>query len=48
MSCFIKITNDLSELTHYDNIKKISNLSNTILKKESIIRIKKKKSRSYF
>ena len=42
MSCFIEITNDLSELTHYDNIKKISDLSNTILKKESIIRIKKK------
>ena len=42
MSCFTEITNDLSELTHYDNIKKISDLSNTILKKESIIRIKKK------
>ena len=42
MSCFIEITNDLSELTHHDNIKKISDLSNTILKKESIIRIKKK------
>ena len=22
MSCFIEITNDLSELTHYDDIKK--------------------------
>ena len=32
MSCFIEITKDLSELTHYDNIKKISDLSNTILK----------------
>ena len=32
MSCFIEITNDLSELTHYDNIKKISDLSNSILK----------------
>ena len=32
MSCFIEIINDLSELTHYNNIKKISNLSNTILK----------------
>ena len=32
MSCFIKITNDLSELTHYHDIKKISNLLNTILK----------------
>ena len=42
MSCFIEITNDLSELTHHDNIKKISDLSNTVLKKESIIRIKKK------
>ena len=30
MSCFIEITNDLSELTHYDNIKKISYLSNSI------------------
>ena len=33
MSCFIEITNDLSELTHYDNIEEISHLSNTILKK---------------
>ena len=32
MSCFIKITNDLSELTHYHDIRKISNLLNTILK----------------
>ena len=32
MSCFIEITNDLSELTHYDNIKKIAELSNSILK----------------
>ena len=32
MSCFTEMTNDLSELTHYDDIKKISNLSNTILK----------------
>ena len=32
MSCFIEITNDLSELTHYDDIKKISDLSNSILK----------------
>ena len=32
MSCFIEIRNDLSELTHYDNIKEISHLSNTILK----------------
>ena len=32
MSCFIEITNDLSELTHNDDIKKISDLSNTILK----------------
>ena len=32
MSCFIEITNDLSELEHYDNITKISALSNKILK----------------
>ena len=32
MSCFIEITNDLSKLTHYDNIKKMSDLSNTIFK----------------
>ena len=32
MSCFIEITNDLSELEHYDKIKKISELSNKILK----------------
>ena len=32
MSCFIEITNDLSELTHYGNIKKIPNLWNTLLK----------------
>ena len=32
MSCFIEITNDLSELEHYDNITKISDLSNKILK----------------
>ena len=32
MSCFIEITNDLSEFTLYDDIKKISDLSNTILK----------------
>ena len=32
MSYFIEITNDLSELTHYDDIKKISDLSNSILK----------------
>ena len=31
-SCFIEITNDLSELEHYDEIKKISELSNKILK----------------
>ena len=31
MSCFIEITNDLSELTHYGDIKRISDLSNTIL-----------------
>ena len=32
ISCFIEVTNDLSELEHYDNIKKISDLSNKILK----------------
>ena len=32
MSCFIEITNDLSKLTHYNDIKKISNLLNSILK----------------
>ena len=32
MSCFIEITNDLSEFTHYGDIKKIFDLSNTILK----------------
>ena len=31
ISCFIEITNDLSELTHYGDIKRISDLSNTIL-----------------
>ena len=32
MSCFIEITNDLSELEHYSEIIKISELSNKILK----------------
>ena len=32
ISCFTEIANDLSELTHYSNIKKISDLSKTILK----------------
>ena len=32
MSCFIEITNDLTELEHYGNITKISDLSNKILK----------------
>ena len=32
MSYFIEITNDLSKLTHYDDIKKVSDLSNSILK----------------
>ena len=32
MSCFIEIMNDLSKLSHYDEIKKISELSNKILK----------------
>ena len=34
MSCFIEITNDLSELEHYSEIIKISELSNKILKNE--------------
>ena len=32
MSCYIQLTNDLTELTHYDDVKKISDLSNDILK----------------
>ena len=32
MSCFIKIIQDLTELNHYDDIKKISEISNKILK----------------
>ena len=32
MSCLIEITNDLSESTHYNDIKKISELSKSILK----------------
>ena len=32
MSCFIEIMNNLSKLGHYDEIKKISELSNKILK----------------
>ena len=32
MSCFIKLTQDLIELDHYDDIKKISEISNKILK----------------
>ena len=32
MSCFIEITNDLSRLEYYDEIKKNSELSNKILK----------------
>ena len=32
MSCFIEITNDLSELEHYSEIIKILELSNKILK----------------
>ena len=30
MSCYIQLTNDLTELTHYDDVKKISDLSNEI------------------
>ena len=32
MSCFITLTPDLKELAHYDDIKKISEISNKILK----------------
>ena len=32
MSCFITLEQDLKELTHYDDIKKISEISNKILK----------------
>ena len=32
MSCFIEITNHLTELEHYGNITKISDSSNKILK----------------
>ena len=32
MSCFIKLTQYLTELDHYDDIKKISKISNKILK----------------
>ena len=32
MSCFIQLTNDLTELMHFDDIKKISDLSHNILK----------------
>ena len=32
MSCFIKITQDLAELNHYEDIKKISEICNKILK----------------
>ena len=32
MSCFIKLTQDLTELDHYDDIKKISEISNKIWK----------------
>ena len=33
MSCFIKLSNDLSELSQFEDIKKISELSNEILKR---------------
>ena len=36
MSCFIEITNDLIKLTHYNDIKKISDLSNSILFKNGV------------
>ena len=32
MSCFIKITQHLTELNHHEKIKKISEISNKILK----------------
>ena len=33
MSCFITLEQDLKELQHYHDIKKISEISNKILKK---------------
>ena len=32
MSCFIKIPQDLTELNHYEDIRKISEICNKILK----------------
>ena len=43
MSCFMEITNDLSELEHYSEIIKISKLSNKILKTGWHIYMMKKK-----
>ena len=34
MSCYIQLTNDISKLTHYNEIKKIADLSNNILKND--------------
>ena len=32
MSCFIKLTQDLTELNHYEDIKKISEICDKIFK----------------
>ena len=48
MSCFIEITNDLSELEHYSEIIKISKLSNNILKNGVEHLYDEKKSRSFY
>ena len=32
ISCYTQLTNDISKLTHYKEIKKIADLSNSILK----------------
>ena len=47
VSCFIEITNDLSELEHYSKIIKISKLSNNILKSGVEHLYDAKKNRSF-
>ena len=48
MSCFIEITNDLSELTHYDDIKKNYRSIEHHIKNRNRSFVQRKKSRSYF
>ena len=48
MSCFIEITNDLSELTHYDDIKKNYRSIEHHIKNRNRSFVQSKKSRSYF